>query len=146
MKHDTRVIKRYENRSLYDCVTSANVSIQDLKQYVIDAVPFQVVNSKTGEDLTRSYLIQIILELEGLDNPLFSKESLEQIIRFYGGPMQKWIQEYLEKSLTVMSQQQQAFNNPVNNSSTNDFIASLAKLTANNLAVWQELVANTQKK
>lgn len=141
-----RIIKKYENRSLYDAELSSNISVQDLKQYIIDSIPFKVINAKTNEDLTRSYLIQIILELEGTGAPLFSKESLEQIIRFYGSPLQSWMQGYLAQSLDAMSQQQAAMQDAVNNISATDFMASLTKLTANNLAVWQQNFMKPPKK
>lgn len=97
-----RIIKRYENRCLYDASSSSNVTLDDLRDFVMSGIEFQVINAKTDEDLTRQYLIQIILDLEALDNPLFSKESLVQIIRFYGGPMQQWFRQYLEQTLAVM--------------------------------------------
>jgi polyhydroxyalkanoate synthesis repressor PhaR len=143
---EMRLIKKYENRSLYDTESSSYISLQDLKQYVIDHIEFQVVNAKGGEDITRQYLIQIILELECLDTPLFSKESLEQIIRFYGGPLQQWLQEYLQQSFMVVAQQQQAaqFANTANNFT--ELSSKLSKLTADNINAWQQWIAATQKK
>ncbi len=104
-----RLIKRYDNRCLYDCEISANISLDDLRKYVLDGTSFKVINAKSEEDITRQYLLQIILDLDALGTPLFSQESLEQIIRFYASPQQKMLQEYLEKTLTVMSTQQQMF-------------------------------------
>lgn len=98
-----RIIKRYENRCLYDAELSSNITIHDLKTYVLNGTEFQVVNAKTDEDLTRQYLIQIILDLEAMDNPLFTQDSLKQIIRFYGDPMQQWFKQYLEQTLNTMT-------------------------------------------
>lgn len=104
-----RIIKKYDNRCLYDTELSTNISIQDLKRYVLDGTKFTVINAKTAKDITRLYLIQIVLELEVLGKTLFSQESLEQIIRFYASPQQEWLQQYLEQTLTVMSKQQAMF-------------------------------------
>lgn len=139
-----RIIKKYENRSLYDTETSAYVSLHDLRQYVVDNIDFQVV-TKGGEDVTRSYLLQIILELECLDAPLFSKEMLEQIIRFYGGPLQHWMQSYLQQSISTVTQQQEALKSTVGANFT-DFTSSLEEITKANFAVWQQWLADTRKK
>lgn len=99
-----RIIKRYENRCLYDNELSANITVQDLKKYILDGVQFKVVNAKTEEDLTRQYLIQIILELEGMGSPLFTQQYLEQIIRLCATPEHHMFQQYLEQSMSFMSQ------------------------------------------
>lgn len=104
-----RVIKKYDNRCLYDSTISANITLQELKQYILDGIPFKIINAKTEEDLTRQYLIQIILDLEAMGNPLFTQQSLEQIIRFCASPQQQWLQQYLEQALDVMTKQQQIF-------------------------------------
>ena len=104
-----RIIKKYDNRCLYDSVLSANIILADLKQYVLDGVEFKVINAKNEEDLTRQYLMQIILELEAMGNPLFSERSLEQIIRFYSSPQLSWFQSSIEQALNLMAQQQQAW-------------------------------------
>lgn len=101
-----RIIKKYDNRCLYDSTSSSNITLQDLKKLIIDGIAFKIINAKTEEDITRQYLIQIILELDVTGLPLFSQESLEQIIRFYVSPQKKWFQEYLEQSITVMAKQQ----------------------------------------
>lgn len=104
-----RLIKKYENRCLYDTEISENINIHDLRKYVLSSIPFKVINAKTEEDITRSLLIQIILELESMDAPLFNQASLEHIIRFYGNPLQQSMQDYLEKSLQAMSFWQEQF-------------------------------------
>lgn len=91
-----RLIKKYANRRLYDTHTSTHVTLPDIRQLVIDEVPFQVVDAKTGEDLTRSILLQIIQEAESDGEPLFSSDMLKGIIRFYG-PFQGMLGNYLEK-------------------------------------------------
>ncbi|NYT59124.1 polyhydroxyalkanoate synthesis repressor PhaR [Alcaligenaceae bacterium] len=95
----TRLIKKYPNRRLYDTRTSAYVTLADVKQLVLDCEEFQVVDAKSGDDLTRSILLQIILEEESGGMPMFSPTALSQIIRFYGHAMQGVMGSYLEKNI-----------------------------------------------
>ena len=95
----TRLIKKYPNRRLYDTHTSAYVTLADVKQLVLDCAEFKVVDAKSGEDLTRSILLQIILEEESGGVPMFSPTMLSQIIRFYGHAMQGVMGTYLEKNI-----------------------------------------------
>ena len=94
-----RVIKKYPNRRLYDSATSAYITLADVKAMVLACENFVVVDAKTGEDLTRSILLQIILEEEAGGAPLFSSVMLSQIIRFYGHAMQGMMGSYLEKTM-----------------------------------------------
>jgi len=94
-----RIIKKYPNRRLYDSEASAYITLSDVKQLVMDGAHFVVQDAKTGEDLTRSILLQIILEEESGGVPMFSAVMLEQIIRFYGHAMQGMMGNYLEKNV-----------------------------------------------
>jgi polyhydroxyalkanoate synthesis repressor PhaR len=109
MAATTRVIKKYPNRRLYDTQTSVYITLTDVKQLVLDQQRFQVVDAKTAEDLTRSILLQIILEEEAAGSPIFSSQSLEQIIRFYGHSMQGMMGNYMEKSLGAFVEVQARF-------------------------------------
>lgn len=101
------LIKKYANRRLYDSYTSSHITLQDIRNLVITETPFQVVEAKSGEDITRSILLQIIQEAEADGEPIFSADSLKTIIRFYG-PFQGMLGSYLEKSLaSVMEIQKQ---------------------------------------
>jgi polyhydroxyalkanoate synthesis repressor PhaR len=99
MAASTRMIKKYPNRRLYDTQTSAYITLTDVKQLVLDAEDFKVLDAKSNEDLTRSILLQIILEEEAGGQPLFSSQMLAQIIRFYGHAMQGMMGAYLEKTM-----------------------------------------------
>jgi polyhydroxyalkanoate synthesis repressor PhaR len=99
MSEDTRLIKKYPNRRLYDTATSSYITLADVKKLVLQQVPFKVVDAKTNEDLTRSILLQIILEEESSGAPMFSSDMLSQIIRFYGNAMQGMMGTYLEKNI-----------------------------------------------
>lgn len=104
-----RLIKKYDNRSLYDTELSTNISLDDIKKYVLDGIKFKVVNAKTEEDITRQYLMQIILDLDVSGAAFFSQTSLEYIIRFYASPSQKMLQQLLEQTLQMMDKQQQMY-------------------------------------
>lgn len=99
MANATRLIKKYPNRRLYDTQTSAYITLADVKQLVLENEDFRVVDAKSNEDLTRSILLQIILEEEAGGAPLFSSGMLAQIIRFYGHAMQGMMGAYLEKTM-----------------------------------------------
>jgi polyhydroxyalkanoate synthesis repressor PhaR len=99
MSDESRLIKKYPNRRLYDTATSSYITLADVKQLVLDQIDFKVVDAKTEEDLTRSILLQIILEEEGAGAPMFSSPMLAQIIRFYGNAMQGMMGSYLEKNI-----------------------------------------------
>jgi polyhydroxyalkanoate synthesis repressor PhaR len=108
MADTMRLIKKYPNRRLYDTATSSYITLADVKALVLEQVSFKVVDAKTGEDLTRSILLQIILEEETAGAPMFSSDMLAQIIRFYGHAMQGMMGSYLEKNIqTFMGIQQQ---------------------------------------
>ncbi|AKJ67479.1 MAG: polyhydroxyalkanoate synthesis repressor PhaR [Burkholderiales bacterium] len=98
-KTDERLIKKYPNRRLYDTQTSTYITLSDVKQLVLDNEEFKVVDAKSSEDLTRSILLQIILEEETGGMPMFSSVMLAQIIRFYGHALQGMMGTYLEKNI-----------------------------------------------
>lgn len=106
MTAEKRVIKKYPNRRLYDTATSCYITLADVKQLVLEQVDVQVLDAKSGEDITRSVLLQIILEEEAGGMPMFSYEVLTQIIRFYGHAMQGLMGNYLEKNLQLFTEMQ----------------------------------------
>ena len=99
MAQQPRIIKKYPNRRLYDTETSSYITLSDVKKLVLDQVAFKVEDAKTHEELTRSILLQIILEEETAGAPMFSSDMLSQIIRFYGHAMQGMMGSYLEKNI-----------------------------------------------
>ena len=101
-----RVIKKYPNRRLYDTQTSSYITLTEIKQLVMANEPFVVRDAKTGEDLTRSILLQIILEEEAGGTPMFSASVLANIIRFYGHAMQGFMGGYLEKNIQTLQDMQ----------------------------------------
>jgi polyhydroxyalkanoate synthesis repressor PhaR len=116
MATPVRLIKKYPNRRLYDTQTSTYITLADVKQLVLDHENFQVVDAKSGEELTRPILLQIILEEEAGGVPMFSSQMLSQVIRFYGNAMQGMMGSYLEKNIQAfidiqgkLSEQSKAF-------------------------------------
>lgn len=116
MSSALRLIKKYPNRRLYDTQTSTYITLADVKQLVLEQAEFQVVDAKTGDDLTRQILLQIILEEEQEGQPMFTPPVLAQIIRSYGNAMQGMMGSYLEKNVQAfidiqkkLQEQSQAF-------------------------------------
>jgi polyhydroxyalkanoate synthesis repressor PhaR len=108
-QNKTRLIKKYPNRRLYDTRTSSYVTLADIKELVINNEEFMVTDTKTSKDLTRSILLQIILEEEAGKLPIFTETMLSQIIRIYGNSMQSMMGTYLEKNLQIFTETQNNF-------------------------------------
>jgi len=102
-----RLIKKYPNRRLYDTKTSSYITLADVKELVLGHEEFQVVDAKSGDDLTRSILLQIILEEEAGGAPMFTSDLLAQMIRFYGNAMQGMMGKYLENNIKAFADMQQ---------------------------------------
>ncbi len=101
-----RIIKKYPNRRLYDTDTSSYITLTEIKQLVMDSEAFVVRDAKTGDDLTRSILLQIILEEEAQGTPMFTAPVLANIIRFYGHTLQGFMGGYLEKNMQALMDMQ----------------------------------------
>ncbi len=106
-----RTLKKYPNRRLYDTQTSSYITLADVKQMVLAGEDFEVRDAKTGEELTRSILLQIILEEESGGVPMFTTQALAQIIRFYGHAMQGLMGTMIEKNLQAFTELQAQFLN-----------------------------------
>ncbi|NMG46826.1 polyhydroxyalkanoate synthesis repressor PhaR [Azoarcus communis] len=106
MADQSRLIKKYPNRRLYDTRTSSYITLSDVKELVLGNEDFQVVDAKTGEDLTRSILLQIILEEEAGGAPMFTSDLLSHMIRFYGNAMQGMMGKYLENNIKAFTDMQ----------------------------------------
>jgi polyhydroxyalkanoate synthesis repressor PhaR len=107
-ENPVRLIKKYPNRRLYDTKTSSYITLADVKQMVVKQEDFQVVDAKSGEDLTRQILLQIILDEESAGVPMFSSDLLSQLIRSYGNAMQGMMGTYLEKNIRAFQDVQKA--------------------------------------
>ena len=108
MENPLRLIKKYPNRRLYDTKTSSYITLADVKQMVLKQEEFQVVDAKSGDDLTRQILLQIILEEESGGAPMFTSDLLSQMIRSYGNAMQGMMGSYLERNMRAFQDIQKA--------------------------------------
>ena len=99
----SRVIKKYPNRRLYDTSASTYITLAQVRQLVMERDPFVVLDAKSGQDLTRSILLQIILEEEAAGAPMFTEPMLAEMIRFYGHAMQGFMGSYLEKNIEALA-------------------------------------------
>ena len=141
MDKENRIIKKYPNRRLYDTTESKYVTLNDLKELVVEQISFTVVDKKTGGDITRNVLLQIIIEQEE-DNgePLFSAEVLQKLIGIYGNPNQSTAGEFLSKSVQLFCEQQKLFQNQVEEAfSANPMSSMVSQMTKRNMEIWKEV-------
>ena len=134
----TRVIKKYPNRRLYDTEISSYITIEDVRQLIVEGESFEVRDAKSGEDLTRQVLLQIIAEHEQDGEPMLSTQLLSQIIRFYGDSLQGFMGNYLERSMQVFLEQQQQFRQQVGSLLGQTPWTMMNQLTERNLEVWKD--------
>lgn len=132
-----RVIKKYPNRRLYDTDISKYVTLSDVRKLIIDNIPVKVVDAKTKEDLTRSVLLQIILEQEEDGAPIMSAQMLEQLIRFYGDPLQTNFASYLENSVKLIAEQRVKVRDKLEQVS--DPLTFMSSLATRNMDVFKEM-------
>jgi polyhydroxyalkanoate synthesis repressor PhaR len=137
-----RLIRKYANRRLYDTGGSRHVTLDDLRQLVVEGEKIKVVDDKSGEDLTRPILLQIIAEQEHFGRPVLGTELLEMIIRFSGGPMHAALSSYLEQSFTAMLRQQQTMQLEMAKALQAPF-APFSELARKNMEMWEQMKAAT---
>ena len=137
-----RIIKKYPNRRLYDTEISSYITIEDVRQLIVDGEDFEVRDAKTGDDLTRTVLLQIITEQEQDGEPILSTQLLSHIIRFYGDSMQGFMGNYLDRSITLFMEQQQQFRQQMGGLMGQTPWTMLNQLTERNMELWQEFQRN----
>ena len=137
-----RVIKKYPNRRLYDTEISSYITIEDVRQLIVEGEEFEVRDAKSGEDLTRQVLLQIIAEQEQDGEPVLSTQLLSQIIRFYGDSLQGYMGSYLEKSMQLFMEQQAQFRQQMGGMLGQTPWAMMNQLTERNLEIWKEFQQN----
>ena len=137
-----RVIKKYPNRRLYDTEISSYITIEDVRQLIVDGESFEVRDAKTGEDLTRQVLLQIITEHEQDGQPMLSTQLLSQLIRFYGDSLQGFMGNYLERSMQLFLEQQQQFRSQMGGMLGQTPWAMLNQLTERNMTLWKDFQQN----
>ncbi|MCK5364346.1 MAG: polyhydroxyalkanoate synthesis repressor PhaR [Gammaproteobacteria bacterium] len=136
---ETRIIKKYPNRRLYDTEISSYITLEDVRHLVMQHVDFRVQEAKSKNDITRSILLQIILEREEDGEPIFSEPVLQEIIRFYGDALQGMMTSYLEKSLKLFVEQQDKWRGSMSNVMVGDPLAIMRDVAEQNLSMWKEM-------
>lgn len=131
-----RIIKKYPNRRLYDTERSVYITLAEVHAIVRSGEDFKVVDANTGDDITRSVLVQIITEQEGGDKPMFSTEMLTKFIRFYDDAAQGMFGTFLEKNMQMFVEQQKNLSRQMMDNPLQKMMQDMAE---RNLAVWQEM-------
>jgi polyhydroxyalkanoate synthesis repressor PhaR len=136
-----RVIKKYPNRRLYDTDTSSYITMAEVKTLVMHDERFVVRDAKTNDDLTRSILLQIILEEETAGAPIFTEQVLANIIRFYGHAMQDFMGAYLEKNVQTFMDLQHKMaeqSSGLNPEAWNQFMNAQSPMMQNMMGTYME--------
>ncbi len=142
MSDSNRVIKKYPNRRLYDTAISSYITLDDVRRLIIEGEAVQVLDVRSGEDLTRQVLLQIISEHEQQGQPVLSERMLSQIIRFYGDSMQGFMGNYLERSMQMFMDQQQQLRSQFSGLIEQTPWNLMNQLTERNMALWKDFQRN----
>ena len=136
-----RLIKKYANRRLYDASISKHVTLEDIRDLIVRGEKIKVVEDKTGEDITRLILLQVIAEQEQFGKPILSTQLLESIIRYYGGPMQDFMAGDLEQSVAAFMRQQESVQQQISQMLSNapPPMNAMAELTRQNIEMWNRM-------
>ena len=139
-----RIIKKYANRRLYDTTESRYIALDDIRQLVMEGAHFRVVDA-SGDDITRSILLQIIVEQEEKGQPMLSTRLLEQIILYYGGTLQSFVGTYLEKSMDAFIRQQQVLQDQMESMLEMAPSSVFRDMAERNLQLWKSMQDNLMK-
>lgn len=142
-----RVIKKYPNRRLYDTNESKYVTLSDVRKLVLEETPFCVIDKKSGEDITRNILLQIILEQEeGGGEPMFTSDALQQMIGFYGNSARSMAGDFLRSSVHLFYEQQKRLQEQVTSAMHLNPVSSMfADAAKRNMELWQKMQENLLK-
>lgn len=133
---EKRIIKKYPNRRLYDTAISSYITLEDVRKLLLDDATVQVIDARSKEDLTHNTLLQILIDQEEKQMPLFTTEMLEQLIRIYGASHQLILRQLLEQGVAFLGQQSCV----AKEGDKNNFPATFAhQLTEENLKNWKSL-------
>lgn len=136
---DARIIKKYPNRRLYDTAESRYITLAEVKDLVMQGIEFKVVDSQTEQDLTRSILLQIIMEQEAGGQPLFTSSMLARFIRFYGDAAQNTLTAFLDQGLDFFLAQQRTVNEQVKGMLGSNPVDFWLKMGQQNMSYWSQM-------
>ena len=135
----TRIIKKYPNRRIYDTQDSKYITLMDVRDMVVEGLDFKIVDAKSGDDLTRNVLLQIIIEQESANNPLFTTDNLQNFIRYYGAGQQQGFSEFMNQSVAFFKQQQEQFSSSVSEMMEQNPVKVIADISQQNMEMWQNM-------
>jgi polyhydroxyalkanoate synthesis repressor PhaR len=135
---EEHLIRKYANRRLYDATASRHVTLEDIRKVIVGGAKVKVVDDKSGEDITRATLLNIIASQEQFGRPVLSDQMLEAIIRFYGHPVQEMLTRYLEQSIGALLRQQKAMQAEMARVLETP-TAPLAELARQNMELWSKI-------
>lgn len=136
---DTRIIKKYPNRRLYDTERSSYITLDDVRKLVVDGTDFKVIDAQTEEDITRNILIQIIIDQESGEEPLFTTDMLARFIRLSHDAAQDVFSRYLDQSMRFFMEQQEIMRSQMQEAFSGKSARTLAEITQRNLELWQNM-------
>jgi len=136
---EQRLIKKYPNRRLYDTEESRYITLNDVQKLVRDGVEIKVVDTQSGDDITRGILIQIITEQEASGNPMFTTEVLTRFIRFYDESVQDAFSSFLDQTLKLYAEQQERMQSQLDQLLPGEALHTWAELTQRNIELWREM-------
>lgn len=141
-----RLIKKYPNRRLYDTAESRYITLDEVRDMVLNEVAFKVIDRQSEEDITRNILLQIIMEQESGGEPLFSADMLSRFIRNYGEAAQTGFAEYLDTSLRFFSEQQKSMQEQMGKVLERTPMDYWMKLGEKNMKAWQDMLTPAGKR
>ena len=136
---EERLIKKYANRRLYDASQSRHITLEDIRALVIKGERVKVVEDKSGEDITRLILLQVIADQEQFGRPILSTPLLESLIRFYGNSLQEFFSSYLEKSVDAFMHQQESVQSHLAKMLSTAPMNAMTDLARQNLEMWTKM-------
>ena len=138
-KPEPRIIKKYPNRRIYDTHDSKYITVSDVREMVVNGVDFQIIDAQSEKDITRSVLLQIIIEQESESNPLFSTDNLQNFIRYYGENQRQGFSDFINQSLSFFQQQQDQFQSSMNDMMEGNPVKMWSDISKQNLDMWQNM-------
>lgn len=136
---EERLIKKYPNRRLYDTAESAYVTLEQVRQMVLDEIPFRVIDQKSRDDITRMILMQIIMEQETDGKPLFTVDMLNKFIRNYDTDTQQQFTDFIAQSMNMFATQQSIFAEQVNKTFKGTPMEAWAEFGNSQMKAWQKV-------
>jgi polyhydroxyalkanoate synthesis repressor PhaR len=139
MKQKIRTIKKYPNRRIYDTEESKYITLNNVRDMIVGGIEFKVIDTQTKKDITRSILLQIIIEQESDTNPLFSTDNLQNFIRYYGENQQHGFSDFISQSLTFFQNQQEQIQSSMSEIMDNNPMKVWSDINKQNIDMWQQM-------